>query len=424
MNDIFAVRGDFYDCAEDRSVRVRPDSWCVVEDGRVAGVFSALPEKYRGIRTIDWSGQMIIPGMADLHTHAPQYGFRGMGMGLELLEWLETYTFPEEARYRDSAYADVGYQIFADDLRRSWTTRCVVFGSIFKDTTLLLMDKLEAAGLCCYVGKVSMDRNAPDYYMEETDRSIAETVEFIEEAERRYVNTKPILTPRFVPTCTDELLCALGELQKKIHIPAQSHLSENPSEIKWVQELCPKSRFYGDAYDQMGLFGKNGPVIMAHCVHSPEEEIELMRENGVYIAHCPGSNANLSSGIAPVRKFLGGGLRVGFGTDIAAGSTLSIPSEMVRCVQMSKMRWRYVEDDKPVSMAEAFFMATRGGGAFFGNVGCFDEGCEFDALVLDDSRARTPLDVTGADRLMRALYLYADCKIADKYVQGKRIDIN
>lgn len=227
--------------------------------------------------------------MTDLHIHAPQYTFRGTGMDLELLEWLETNTFPEEAKYKDILYANEAYAKFAKNLKHSSTTRACVFGTIHRRSTLVLMDHLEKSGLVTMVGKVNMDRNSPDELREGTQESAEETVEWMKDVQhKKYKNTLPILTPRFIPSCTDELLDMLKMVQMRYQIPVQSHLSENLSEIEWVKELCPHAEFYGDAYDHFGLFGADAPTVMAHCVYSTEEEIQRMKENGVYVAHWSG----------------------------------------------------------------------------------------------------------------------------------------
>ena len=157
----------------------------------------------------------------------------------------------------------------------------------------------------------------------------------------------------------------------------QSHLSENFGEIAWVKELCPATHFYGEAYSQFGLFGGDCPTVMAHCVHSSDEEIALMKKQGVYIAHCPQSNTNLSSGIAPARRYLDAGLHIGLGSDIAAGSSLSILRAMADAIQVSKLYWRLADSSvRPLTLEEAFYMGTEGGGSFFGKVGSFKEGYE------------------------------------------------
>lgn len=422
MNDTFVIKGNFYDCSENKKLQVRKNSYCIVKNGISQGVFQNLPDLWADEKIIDYGDTLIIPGMIDLHSHAPQYAFRGMGMELELLEWLYKYTFPEEAKYKDLDYAKKAYTIYTDDLRKSPTTRAVIFGTIHREATEYLMDCLEESGLITYVGKVNMDRNAPDYYMEETEESIRETEKFIEDS-LKYKRTQAILTPRFIPTCSDRLMRGLAETQKKTGICMQSHLSENRNEIQWVKQLCPNSRFYGDAYDQFGLFGGECKTIMAHCVSSDDEETELILEKGVYVAHCPNSNMNLSSGIAPIRKYLTRGIKVGLGTDLAAGYNISMFDEMVRAVQASKMRWRYVSGEEPLNIVDAFFMATRGGGEFFGQVGSFDRGYEFDALVIDDSASRSSMCLDDEARFCRSIYLHHECKLKAKYVRGKEIDL-
>ena len=214
----------------------------------------------------------------------------------------------------------------------------------------------------------------------------------------------------------------LSEIQKKYHLPMQSHLSENFGEIAWVKELCPNTHFYGEAYSQFDLFGGDCPTIMAHCVYSSDAELSLMKDRGVFIAHCPQSNTNLSSGIAPVRRYLEEGLHIGLGTDIAGGHSLSMLRAIADAIQVSKLRWRLVDDSqKPLSLEEAFYMATMGGGSFFGKVGTFAEDYEFDALILDDSRLRHPQPLNSRERLERLIYLADDSCIAGKYISGNKI---
>lgn len=418
----FALRGDFVFADEKRKLEVREDSYLVVdEEGRISSLSKTLPEVDRHIEVLNRRGKLILPGMTDLHLHAPQYTYRGMGMDLELLDWLNTYTFPEESRYKDLSYADTAYDIFVEDLFRSYTTRAVIFATIFPESTLLLMDKLEASGLITYVGKLNMDRNAPSFYVEDTGDSLKATRQWIRESRRRYLRTFPILTPRFIPSCSDALMRGLGEIAKEEKVPLQSHLSENRKEIQLVQKLVPEASFYGDAYDRFGTLGSTSPTIMAHCISSSEEELQRLLQRGVYVAHCPGSNLNVSSGIAPVRKMLELGIPVGIGTDVAGGHSLMMPDEMVRAVEVSKMYWRYLEEVPPLDMKDAFAMATRIGGSFFGKVGAFEEGYDFDAVVVDDAAAKTPLSLDLSERLCRSMYLNRYCRMTDKFVKGKKV---
>lgn len=286
------------------------------------------------------------------------------------------------------------------------------------------MELLDKTGVRAMVGKVNMDRNSPDILREESaEASEVATREWILETDGKFKHVKPILTPRFIPSCSDELMERLSRLQKSTRLPVQSHLSENLGEIAWVKELCPWSEYYGEAYDHFGLFGgEECRTIMAHCVYSGEEERCLMKERGVWIAHCPFSNENLASGIAPVRSFLDEGLRVGLGSDVSGGSSDSIFRVMADAIQASKMYWRLVDDTKkPLTLEEAFYMATKGGGSFFGAVGSFEQGYEFDALVLDDSALRTPMELSVRQRLERIVYLSDDRQIAAKFAAGEEI---
>lgn len=419
----YVLKGNICYSKNKKELYVTEHGCLVCEDGRSAGVYEVLPEKYKDYEIVDYGDRLIIPGMTDLHVHAPQYTFRALNLDLELLEWLDTNAFPEEAKYQNPEYADRAYEIFADDLKKSATTRACIFGTLHVDATLCLMEKLERSGLYTMVGKVNMDRNSPEYLIEaDAEKSAADTIRWIEESERRFCHTKPILTPRFIPSCTDELMRKLGEIQKKTGLAVQSHLSENQGEIAWVKELCPESEFYGDAYDQFGLFGGDCRTIMAHCVLSSEEEIRRMKEKGVFVAHCPASNANLSSGIAPARAYLDAGLNMGLGSDIAGGTSLSIFEAMGDAVKCSKLRWRICDDTlAPLTFEEVFYLGTIGGGSFFGRVGSFEKGYAFDAVILDDSNLRHPQELTVKERLERMIYLSDDRNIVGKYVEGTQI---
>lgn len=425
MNEpVFILKGNIVYSKNKDELRILKDHYLISESGLVKGVFEKVPPEYAQVSVSDYGECLIIPGLTDLHVHAPQYTFRAMGMDMELLEWLETNTFPEEAKYQDLEYARRAYRIFTDNLKRSATTRACIFGTIHRDATLLLMDQLEQSGLVTYVGKVNMDRNCPDYLREESaEESGIQTVEWIKDVlHKKYQNTMPILTPRFTPSCSDELMENLKKIQMYYQIPVQSHLSENPGEIAWVKELCPWSEFYGDAYDRFGLFGADCKTVMAHCVYSGKEEQQRMKENGVFIAHCPESNMNLSSGVAPVRTFLEEGLHVGIGSDVAGGSTENLFKAMALAIQASKLRWRMQDDGlKPLTLEEVFYIATKGGGEFFGNVGSFEPGFELDAVVLDDIRIVHSQNLDVRARLERMIYLADEREVRAKYVRGREI---
>lgn len=423
MAERFVLKGSICYSQDPHTLVCMEEGYLVCADGTSAGVYKELPQMYAGLPLTDYGERIIVPGLTDLHVHGPQYSFRGLGMDLELLDWLNTRTFPEEAKYSDREYAQKAYRMFAEDMKRGGTTRACIFGTLHREATVELMDLMEATGIKTMVGKVNMDRNCPEILVEESaEKSVEETLLWLEEIEGRYKNTQPILTPRFIPTCTDELMEKLKGIQEQYQLPVQSHLSENKGEIDWVKELCPWSEFYGDAYDHFGLFGGNVKTIMAHCVWSGEAETERMRERGVYVAHCPQSNTNLSSGVAPVRAYLDKGLNIGLGSDVAGGSNASIFRAMADAIQVSKLRWRLQDESlKPLTVEEAFYLGTRGGGSFFGKVGSFEEDYEFDALVLNDESLCHPQSLSLQERLERFIYLSDERHIDAKYVAGEKI---
>lgn len=419
----FVLKGNVCYSVSPQEVSCTAGGYLVCVEGKSAGVFAELPERFAALPVIDCGDQLIVPGMSDIHVHAPQYAFRGLGMDLELLDWLNTQTFPEEARYADLAYAGRAYSIFADDLRRSATTRAVVFGTLHVPATELLMDQLEVTGLITYVGKVNMDRNSPDDLVETSEQSAEATRAWIADVAGRYERTRPIITPRFTPSVTDDLMAELSRIRAEFDLPVQSHLSENLSEVDWVHELCPWASCYGDAYDHFGMLGP--ATVMAHCVYSDDEETELLRRTGTYVAHCPQSNAQLASGIAPIRRYLDLGMNVGLGTDVAGGADLSMFRCMADAVAVSKLRWRLVDQElSPLSTQEALWLATVGGGSFFGKVGSFAEGYELDALVLDDSGIRTPRELSVWERVERYVYLAEEGgRVSRKFVAGREVEL-
>lgn len=420
----FIVKGNFCYSKNIDELITKENCYAVCVDSICQGIFEHIPKDFEALPVLDYTDKLIIPGLVDLHLHAPQFAFRGMNMDMELLQWLDTNAFCEEAKYSDLDYAKKAYSIFADCIKNSATTRACIFATIHNKSTELLMDMMENSGLVSFVGKVNMDRNSIKSLCEESAQiSALDTESFIADTLDKYENTKPIITPRFVPSCSDELLKKLGELQKKYAVPVQSHLSENLDEIQWVKELCPDSKSYADAYDRFSLFGNGAKTIMAHCVHLNDDEIELIKKNEVFVAHCPASNINLRSGISPVRKLMDNGLKIGLGSDVAGGETISMFSTIVQTIKSSKLYQRLVNSSfSALTFENAFYLATKGGGEFFGKVGSFEKGYEFDAVIIDDSVLPHPQELNIRQRVERSVYLSADLlSINAKFVKGKKI---
>lgn len=430
---VYALKGIIVYSPEISKLEYHENEYVVCENGKVAGIFKKLPEKYQSIEVKDYTDKFIIPGMCDMHVHAPQYGFRGIGMLLdtnsEWETWFEKYSFPEESKYASLEYAEKAYGRFVKDLlENTTTTRASIFATIHRTATELLMEKLYKAGFSAYVGKLNMDRNSLSGLLETTEESINETERWIQECDGQYGEVKPIITPRYTPTCTDKCMEGLGRLSKKYNTPVQSHLSEGLDEIEWVKQLKPGIRCYGDAYDEYDLLGSTVPAIMAHVVHPSEIEFELLTKRNVMVAHCPQSNMNAAGGVAPILRMLDAGIKVGLGTDMAGGSTLNLMRAMTDAIQASKLQWVYTERNGApyakkhfLSIENAFFLATKGGGSFWGKVGSFEEDYCFDAVVIDDKSLFDYNERSLKDRLERILWLSDERNISAKYINGQNV---
>lgn len=400
--------------------RVLEHGYVVVgDDGNVVDTYQTLPNEYKDVPVIDFGDQLLMPAMNDLHVHAPQYRNLGIAMDMELLPWLNTYTFPEESKYKDIKYAERMYRRFVRDLWKLGTMRAAIFATIHPDASCLLADLLHEAGMGGMVGLVGMDRNGPDT-LSNTPEEAVEGTKRVMEHTRSMPLVSAIVTPRFVPSCTPAMMTALGQLANEYHLPVQSHLSENQSEIAWVKELEPESTCYGDAYRRYGMFGQT-PTLMAHCCYTEGEEFELMRANHVFAVHCPTSNCNIGSGIAPIRRFLNAGIPVALGSDVSGGSGFSIFRVMHYTLQMSKLKWVHGGHKEAfLSLSEAFWLATKSGGSFFGKVGSFEPGYAFDALVVDESDLNFD-NYSIQHRLERYIYLGDDRQLTHRFCQGKEI---
>ncbi|MBF0982472.1 MAG: amidohydrolase family protein [Lachnospiraceae bacterium] len=416
----YLLHGDLCFSKDRMRIETMENGYMHIRDGKIVALYETVPANLSSLELKDYRGKIVLPGMVDLHLHAPQYAYRGTKMDLPLLDWLNINTFPEEAKYEDVSYAKAAYTNFVEDLKESPTTRAVIFATLHKEATLELMALLEESGLSTMVGKVNMDRNSPDYLTEHSaEESLENTKAWLREIPKTYRHCRPILTPRFTPTCSDSLLEGLGRLMAEEGLPLQSHLSENKAEIAWVKELCPDTKNYGESYDRYGLLGN---TVMAHCVHTEEDELRLLMERGTTIVHCPQSNTNLQSGVAPIKHFLNKGAKVGLGTDVAGGANLSMFRAITDAIHASKLRNCLLEEeDSALTLSEAFYMATLSGGQFFGKVGSFLSGYEADFLVFSGKR-KSVREESLLERLEMLLYTERELFRMDaKFVQGRQI---
>ena len=413
-----ALKGNIIEALSPDILGIHPNSCLVLEDGRVVGIYPDIPEHMREAVVTDFGDALILQSFADMHLHGPQYEFTGTGMDRPLLEWLDTYAFPTEARYKDPAYAREKYRTLAHDLIQNGTTRVSMFSSLHTDTTLILMEELEKAGITGYVGKVNMDRIAPAYLCETTEESKKETLRWLDGC-RRFTKVKPILTPRFAPSCSAELLSFLGKLKEERDLPVQSHLSENVGEIALVSQLFPDCGQYWEVYDKYGLFDEK--TLMAHCVHSDIRERAAMRLRSVHPVHCASSNNSLMSGISPVADMLREGQSICLGSDLAGGTTLSMLRTMANSISVSKDRGSLMQkDSQAISIEQAYYMATGAGQRFLGYGIGFSKGEPLHAIVVDDTELPKLPAITLRDRLLRAVYRLDDRHIQAVYSEGIR----
>lgn len=401
----------------------------------------------------------LCPGFVDTHTHAPQFSFAGMGYDLQLLQWLTTYTFPHEAKFRDNAFAAKVCHNAVRRTLRAGTTTCMYFATTHTDAAVQLGRIASGMGQRALVGKVAMDRNAPEYYCEEREESLCETERFVslmledavEAAEGRARGARvgeggtcqpcetlgppalPVICPRFVPTCTAELLFGLAKIAAQYEPPLHitSHISENLGEIQWVNQLHPEHKSYIMCYDHPGLITPR--TVLAHGVYLTDADRTRLAESGTSISHCPMSNSMLRSGCCNVRQLLDAGVTVSLGTDVCGGASPSMLSAIREAIKVSNL----VSLDQqrpdggtwaPLSMNEAFWLATRSGATSLdieGVTGDFSVGAWLDALVVDPEVEDAPFDLYDGERAQAAfdkwLMLGDERNNVEVYVQGKRV---
>ena len=422
LHGAMLIRGNLVHAPVFGSLEILQHGYLFVEDGVISDIVPVLRPEWEGLPVEDYGDALIVPSFTDLHLHGPQYAMLGLGMDLQLLDWLETYTFKTEAMFRDLDFARKVYRHLAYALVCKGTTRVCMFSSVHREATHVLMEELEQAGVTGFVGKVNMDRNCPDSLRETTAESLLETRRWVEECRGKYPHLAPMLTPRFTPSCSDELMRGLGELAQEYGLRVQSHLSENLEEGAWVRSLRPDCHQYWESYASCGLFGPG--TVMAHCVYSDEKERQAIKDHGAWVAHCPDSNINIPTGVAPVRRMLNEGLSVALGSDIAGGAQLSMLGTAAAAIRASKRNWLLTNQQEAfLTVAEAFYLITSAGQLYFGEGPGFQKGNLLHALALDDSTLPPSRPLTISERLERLMYLGDDQAIIGRYSAGRKITI-
>lgn len=350
---------------------------------------------WENAKIVEVKDGFFFPGFVDTHTHAPQHPNTGLFGKTTLLDWLEKYTFPLESSFSDLEKASRIYSNFVSRTLSHGTTACAYFATRHVEATNILSDICLARGQRALVGRVCMDRLSPEYYRDESIESAVRDsracIDYARSIDEEGDMVRPIVTPRFAPSCTQPCLAALGKLAEETNAYIQTHVSENTSEIALVKEWFPESESYTHVYEDASLLTPR--TILAHAIHLSAKERKLIKERGSKISHCPASNTALTSGCCPVRELLNEGITIGLGTDVSGGFSPSILEEARHAIWTS----RFVAMSAPsapaetinnaakLSTAEALYLATRGGAAVLGledKVGGFDVGKEFDAQMI------------------------------------------
>ncbi len=419
MHHVQIYKGNLITSKSIHELELYENSYLVVKDGIIEGIFRRLPEEYQGVEVTDYKDQLIIPAFSDLHIHAPQYRERGVGMDCLLFDWLNRYTFPEEAKFQEKSYARRIYAQVVRDLLRNGTAHASLFTTIHYEASDLLFQMLQESGMYAFTGKVNMDQNSPEYLIETPEKSIAETEQFVAE-HLMDDHVKPILTPRFAPTCSEQLLKGLGRIAQTYHVGLQTHLVESKAEAAWAAELYPQYGSDGGIYEGCGLLGE-GPAIFAHVIFPTETEEKILKEYQAVSVHCPDATANITAGIMPVSQMLERGLRIGSGSDVGGGHHMGVYTQISQAVQLSKLKEFYEPEYRRICFANAFYMATAEGGSLFGKAGKLEKGYRFDALVLD-SMQDEGTQISPLESLERFCYTGGPEQILHRFIDGKRVD--
>jgi guanine deaminase len=417
---IFTPVADPFEQPVEESYRTFSDGFLLVgDDGRIADV-GDWNEAPRDVEVTNLGAKaLIVPGFVDTHLHAPQLEMIG-SYGGHLLEWLNRYTFPTEAKFADAEHATRIAKAFFDELLRNGTLTALVFSTIHSEATDIFFAEAERRGFRGIIGKTMMDRHAPGYLLENAQSSYDGSRALLEKWHKRGL-LRYAITPRFAPTSTQEQLELAGTLKREFpDAYVHSHISENQNEVRWVQELFPEAE-YADVYDRAGLLDER--TVLAHGVWLTEEELDLLSRRGSKIAHCPNSNLFLGSGLFRLQHVLGSGVRVGLGTDIGAGTTPSMFNAMADAYKVQQVQ------GIALSPFQLWYLATLGGAralSLDGESGSLETGKSADFLVLDlHATPLISLRTSGAasieDLLAGLIFMGDDRVVAEGWIAGKQV---
>ncbi|MDH3587409.1 MAG: guanine deaminase [Gammaproteobacteria bacterium] len=422
-----AFRGSVFHCLADpgeqddeKAIAWLEDGLLVVEDGLITELGEA--DALMGLlsddtRVEDFSGKLIVPGLIDCHVHYPQIDVIA-SYGEELLDWLHRYAFPREMRFADEAYAREVASVFVDELLKNGTTTALVFGTVHAHSADAIFEAAAAKNMRLIAGKVLMDANCPEALRDSAATGYEHSKQLIERWHGKG-RLGYAITPRFALTSSEAQLEAAGRLAAEYpDVWVHTHLAENHDEVEQISRLFPWSSSYLDVYDRFGLVRERS--VFAHCLHVQDEECRLMAESGAAAAHCPTSNMFLGSGLFDLRRLREWQIRVGLGTDVGGGTSLSLLKTMREAYKVLHLQ------QQPLPPGRALYLATLGAAQALyldNRIGNFETGKEADFIVLDPrgtsiSAHRTALARSPDELLFALIVLGDDRNVAATYLQG------
>lgn len=423
--------------------------FCINDKGMIEKViaptdadYTVLLNSYEGTENFNRlaDGEYLLPGFVDLHVHAPQWAQSGTALDIPLYNWLNTYTFPIEAKFSDLEFAKNVYEEVVNTLLANGTTTALYFATVHKEASFMLAEICANKGQRGLVGKVVMDNpdQNPDFYRDaSTETALKDTEEFIVAVKELAKSTKqgvyPVVTPRFIPSCTDDALKGLGELAAKHDTHIQSHCSESDWEHGYVQDRFQKNDAF--ALNDFGLLGDKS--IMAHCNFLNDDDAHLFAETGTAVCHCPISNAYFANSVIPIAHLHAKGVEIGLGSDISGGFSPSLFDNARQAVISSRMLEDGVNTKLPASergvpnsritINEAFFLATAGGGEGLSlPIGRLAENYAWDVQIIDTKLATAKLPIFNDeedlhDVFQKIMYLVRPENIREVWVQGEKV---
>jgi len=399
------------------------DGILLIEDGYIKGLAEAeriIEQLPAEVELFHHKESILVPGFLDTHIHYPQCEVIA-AYGTQLLDWLETHTFPAEHRFSESAYAESVADFFLDELIRNGTTTALVFGTVHPQSVDAFFQAAEARNLRMICGKVMMDRNAPEFLLDSPASSYEDSQSLI----KRWHNKGRLgyaVTPRFAPTSSPQQLEMAAKLMgEHADVHLHTHLSENTRECEWVAELYPESKNYLDVYDRFGLLGKRS--VFAHGIHLSEGEWCRLKQTDSAIAHCPTSNLFIGSGLFNYQNALDHGVKVGLGTDVGGGDSISILRTINEAYKVQQL------NGYNLSAFQSLYLATLGSAKALDLDSCIGNFCvgkEADFIVLDyqatpliEFRTKHCKDVK--EKLFVLEMLGDDRAVRETWIMGQRL---